>query len=137
MHDLGYDDNDEDADDDHYENCQAQAQKLLIDDTKINLEKNLKKAELPKHDVFIVSSSVIYSLISGKRNKKQTTPEIDEDRLIQAVLNRAYKRRYGNQAPAKNHSTLVKDKTVRDLVSPHDQESSKMGFGTNPQYALM
>ena len=133
MQDLGYDENDEYADDDHYEDCQAQARQLLIDSTKNNLEKNLEKAELPKHDVFIVSSPVIYSLITGKRNKK---PEIDEVRLVEADLKRAHERRNGTQAPAKNHSILVKDKTARDLVSPHE-DSSKIGFGTNPQYVLM
>jgi hypothetical protein len=109
MQDLGYDENDDDADDD-YHDYQTRARKLLIDKTRKNLEDNLKKAELGKHDVFIVSSSVIFSLVTDKGNKKKkTTPPIDEARLIETILKIAHSRRYGTQAPAKKHSTLVKD----------------------------
>ncbi|KAF8813328.1 hypothetical protein BYT27DRAFT_7084265 [Phlegmacium glaucopus] len=115
MQDLGYDENDDDAED-HFDNYQTQARLLLIDTTRNNLEKNLAKAELEKHDVFIVSGSVICSLVTtDKGNKKTANLAIDEARLVEAVLNTAYKRRYGTQAPAKNHSTVVKDNMVGNL----------------------
>lgn len=109
MQDLGYDENDDDAQD-RYDEYQTRARQLLIDNTRNNLEENLEKAELGKHEVFIVSASVLYSLITNKGNKK-TTP-IDEASLIEAVLNAAHKRRYGTQ---KNHSTIVKDNMITDL----------------------
>ncbi|KAF8813329.1 hypothetical protein BYT27DRAFT_7084483 [Phlegmacium glaucopus] len=114
IQDLGYDENDDDAED-HFDNYQTQARQLLIDTTRKNLEKNLEKAELGKHDVFIVSGSVIYSLVTDKGNKKKTNLGIDEARLVEAVLNTAHKRRYGTQAPTKSHSTVVKDNMVGDL----------------------
>ena len=112
MQDLGYDENDDDADDnlDHY---QGRARKILIDTTRNNLETNLEKAELTKRDVFIVSGSVIYSLITEKARKK-TTPAIDEARLLETILKIAHARRYGNQAPAKTHSTIIKDNMRAD-----------------------
>jgi hypothetical protein len=107
MQDLGYDENDDDADDD-FDDYQARARQILIDTTRNNLETNLEKAELVKRDVFIVSGSVIYSLVTEKANKKKTTPAIDEARLMETVMKIAHARRYGNQAPAKTHSTVVK-----------------------------
>ena len=93
------------AEDDNFDNYR-QARQMLIDNTRKNLEQNLEKANLNKYDVFIVSGSTIFSLVTGKALKK-TTPEIDEVRLIKAVLKMAHTRRYGTQASAKNHSTLV------------------------------
>jgi hypothetical protein len=115
MQDIGYDENDDDADDD-FDNYQRKARQLLIDTTRTNLEENLKKAELNKYDVFIVSGSVIFSLVNAKALKK-TTPAVDEVRLIEAILKMAHARRYGTQASAmiqvpKNHSTLVKENVV-------------------------
>jgi hypothetical protein len=111
MQDIGYDENDDDADE-KFDDYQKQARQLLIDTTRKNLEENLEKAELNKHDVFIVSSSVIFSLVNGKGIKK-TTPAIDEVRLMETILKIAHGRRYGNQASAKNHSTLFKINKVR------------------------
>jgi hypothetical protein len=113
MQDLGYDENDDDADDgSDLADYQRRARQLLIDSTRKNLEDNLKKAELNKHDVFIVSNNVILSLVTAKEPKK-TTPVIDEARLLESILRMAHARRYGTQASAKNHSTLVKDNVVR------------------------
>ena len=95
------DDIDDNADDD-FDDFQRQARQLFIDSTKKNLEDNLEKAELNKHDVFIVSSSVIFSLVNGKAIKK-TTPEIDEARLMESILKMAHTRRYGPQASTENH----------------------------------
>ena len=120
MQDIGYDENDEDADDD-FTDYQKRARQLLIDSTRKNLEGNLEKAELKKNDVFIVSGSVIYSLVTGKGIKK-TTLAIDEARLMESILKMAHVRRYGTQtsarnygtqASARNHSTLVKISEVR------------------------
>ena len=114
MDDIGYDENDDDSDDD-FDDFQRRARQLLIDSTKKNLEDNLEKAELNKHDVFIVSHSVIFSLVNGKAIKK-TTLEIDEARLMESILKMAHARRYGTQTSnTKNHSTLrvVKDNIVR------------------------
>ena len=96
MEDIGY--NDEDEDDD-FDNYQRQARQLLIDSTRKNLEENLEKAELNKYDVFIVSGSVIFSLVNNKPPKK-TTPAVDELRLIDAILRMAQERRYGTKALA-------------------------------------
>ena len=95
------DDIDDNADDD-FDDFQRQARQLFIDSTKKNLSDNLEKAELNKHDVFIVSHSVIFSLVNGKAIKK-TTPEIDEARLMESILKMAHARRYGPQASTENH----------------------------------
>ena len=100
MHDIGYDENDDDADD--FDDFQGRARQLLIDSTRKNLEGNLEKAELKKHDVFIVTGSVIFSLVNGKAIKK-TTPAIDEARLMESILKMAHARRYGTQASTENH----------------------------------
>jgi len=105
MQDLGYDENDDDADND-FDEYLARARKVLIDTTRNNLETNLEKAELAKREVFIVSGSVVYSLITEKENRKRTAPAIDENRLMQTVLKIAHARRYGHQAPAKTHLTF-------------------------------
>ena len=99
MQDIGYYDND-DADDD-FDNYQQRARQLLIDTTRKNLE-NLEKAGLNKYDVFIISSSVIFSLVNAKVLRK-ITPTIDEARLFESILKVAHARQYGNQASAKNH----------------------------------
>ena len=103
MQDLGYDETDDDADD-VFDDCQSQARQLLIDTTRMNLEENLQKAELNKHEVFIVSGSAIFSLVTGKGHKK-TAPAIDEARLMETILKMAHARRYGTRTSARNHST--------------------------------
>ena len=107
MHDLGYDENDDDADD-SFGVHQKRARQLLVDATKKNLDDNLKKAELGKHEVFVVSGNVIFSLVTGKPLKKTAT-EIDEVRLVDSFLKMAHTRRYGTKASAK---TLVMDNLV-------------------------
>ena len=109
MHDIGYDENDDDTDED-FDDYQRRARQLLIDATRNlkNLEDNLEKVGLNKHDVFLVSGSVIFSLVAATKGHK-TTPAIDEARLMESMLMMAYARRYGTQASAKNHSILVKD----------------------------
>ena len=103
MQDLGYDENDDDASD-HYPDYQARARQLLIDTTRKNLEQNLEMVGLAKRDVFIVSNSVVYSLVTAKGNKK-TPPAIDEVRLVEIILKTAYERRYGTRLAAGNLST--------------------------------
>ena len=117
MQDIGYDENDDDADD-VFDDYQKRARQLLIDATRKNLEDNLELAELNKHDVFIVSAGVIFSMVTGKGHKK-TTPAIDETRLMEAFLRMAYARRYGNQASAsaKNHETLVENIFAKYYIS--------------------
>ena len=116
MRDNGYDENDrDDIADEEFDDLQRRARQLLIDSTKKNLEDNLKKVELDKRDVFIVSSSVIFSIVNGKAIKK-IPPLIDEARLMESILKTAHARRYGTQTSnTKNHSTLrvVKDNIVR------------------------
>ena len=92
MHDIGYDENDDNTDND-FDDFQRQARQLLIDSTRKNLEGSLGKAELNKHDVFIVTGSVIFSLVNGIAIKK-TTLAIDEARLMESILKIAYERRY-------------------------------------------
>ena len=107
MQDLGYDESDEDADD-AFGGYQKRARQFLIDTTMKNLKDNLKRAELNKHDVFMVSGNVIFSLVTNKTLKKTAT-EIDEVRLVEAFLKMAHARRYESEISAKNYSTLVKD----------------------------
>ena len=116
MQDLGYDENDDDVDDDFGE-YQRRARQLLIDTTRKNIEENLEKAELNKHEVFIVSSDVIFSLVTDKTLK--TTIAIDELRLMKAFLKMAHARRYGTQTSAKNYSTFVTDNlnVVRNILN--------------------
>ena len=116
MQDLGYDESDEDADD-AFGDYQKRARQLLIDTTTKNLEDNLKKAELDKHDVFIVSGNVIFSLVTNKTLKKTNT-EIDEVRLAEAFLKMACARRYASetQTSAKNSLTLVRVKDNLNVV---------------------
>jgi hypothetical protein len=94
MQDLGYDENDDDslADDnvDDYQ-LEARARQMLIDSTRNNVEKNLEEARLAKHDVFIVSSSVMLLLVTAKGHKK-TTLAIDEVRLMETILMTAHAR---------------------------------------------
>ena len=93
MQDLGYDENDDVADDD-FDDYKKRARQLLIDTTRKNLDGNLEKAELKKRDVFIVSCNVISSLVTVKGLKK-TALEIDEARLMESFLKMAHARRYG------------------------------------------
>ena len=117
MQDIGYDENDEDADDD-FDDYQKRARQLLIDTTRKNVEDNLKKAELNKHDVFIVSGSVICSLVTAKGLKK-TALAIDEARLMESILKMAHTRRYNTQASSKKqHLTCVKNDTHLNWRSP-------------------
>ena len=111
MYDIGYDEDDDEADD-VFDDFQRRARQLLIDSTKKNLEDNLEKAELNKHDVFIVTSSVIFSLVNGKAIKK-TIPAIDETRLMESILRIAQARRYGTQASTTNYLTFVKNYIFR------------------------
>ena len=92
MQDLGYDENDDVADED-FDDYQRQARQLFIDTTRKNLESNLEKAELKKHDVFIVCCWVIFSLVTGKGLKKATLA-IDEARLMESFSKIAHARRY-------------------------------------------
>ena len=101
MYDIGYDENDDNADDEN-DDFQRRARQLLIDTTRKNIEENLEKAELNKHDVFIVTASIIFSLVNSKAIKK-TTPAIDEARLMESILKMAHARRYGTQASTENH----------------------------------
>jgi len=102
--DLESDDNNLNSDD-----YQTRARQSLIDSTRKDLEENLKEAQLAKRDVFIVSNSVIFSLVAAKKLKEKI-PEIDETRLIEAILEAAHARRYGNQAHRiENHVDDVDD----------------------------
>jgi len=88
MQDLGYDENDDD-DADENDDYQKRARQLFIDDTWKNLGDDLEKAQLNRHDVFIVSNNVIFSVVTGQK----TTPTIDEDHLMEAILATALERR--------------------------------------------
>ena len=92
MQDLGYDEGDAEG------KYQARARQFLIDDTKKDIETGLQEAGLAMHDIFIVTSSVVYSLATNKQNKK--TVVIDEARLIKSILKAAHERRYTTQAPS-------------------------------------
>ena len=108
MRDLGYDsdESDDDLDDrDNVDNYRTRALQLLIDSTRNKVEENLEEAQLAKRDVFIVSSSVMLSLVTAKRRKK--TPAIDEARLMEAISFTAHARRYGNQASGMENRLLT------------------------------
>ena len=113
MKDKGYDEND-DNEAGVKEDYQRRARQLLIDSTRKNLESNFDKAKLKKHDVFIVSGSVISLLVNGKAMKNAALA-IDEARLLESILKKAHERRYGTQTSAENHSSLrvIKNNIVR------------------------
>ena len=120
MHDFGYDENDDDALD-NFGVYQKRARQQLVDATRKNLDDNLEKAELNKHEVFIVSCNVIFSLVTDKPVRKTTT-EIHEVRLLEAFLKMAHARRYGTHASSKNHSTF--DKLKSDFQRLYENSSS-------------
>ena len=93
MQDLEHDEAENNAGGKH-EELQAAALRLFIDNTRKNMETNLRKAGLEIHDVFIVSNNVISALVTNKRNNK-TLPEIDEVRLLDSIMKAAVERRYG------------------------------------------
>ena len=100
MGDLGYDDDEEEK----YDDYQARAREVLVNDTRENIKKNLQVAGLAMCDrIFIVCTSVIYALVTKKRIKK-TTPEIDEGPLFNSILEAVRARRYSSQAPSKDQS---------------------------------
>jgi len=104
---FGYDENEEDAVE-QYEKHHSAARQILIDSTRKNLDKNLEKANLVKRQVFIVCQSSMHALVTDKWNWRTAVNTIDEANLLQAVLKAAHSRRYGIQASAKDHSTVVK-----------------------------
>ena len=118
MRDIGYNKYDDNAAD-VFDNFQIRARQLLIEATRKNLEENLELEGLNKHDVFLVSADVFFSLVTGKRQKKTDTLAIDETRLMEAFSKMAYARRYRTQASAsvKNHSTLVEDIFAKYYIS--------------------
>jgi len=65
-------------------------------------------ANLAKREVFIISSISMHALTTEKWNWRNAANVIDEANLLQAVLMAAHARRYGAQASAKDHSTVVK-----------------------------
>jgi len=104
---FGYDDYEEDAVE-KYKRYHSAARQLLINSTRKNLTENLEKANLADREVFIVSNSSMHSVITEKWNGRTAANVIDEAQLLQAVLKAAHARRYGAQASAKDHSTVVK-----------------------------
>lgn len=103
---FDYDEGEEDADE-IYKKHHSAARQILIDSTRKNLDKNLEKAKLSKREVFIISSNSMYALMTDKWNRRTIANVIDEANLLQAVLKEAHSRRYGAQAPTKDHLTVV------------------------------
>ena len=105
---FGYDESEENAVED-YKRHRLAARQLLIDSTKKNLNKNLKKANLATRRVFIISRSSMHALMTEKWNWRNAANVIDEADLLQAVLKAAYTRRYDAQLEStEDHSTVVK-----------------------------
>ena len=105
---FGYDEDEEDAVE-KYKKHYSAARQLLIDSTKKDLDRNFAnpQANLAKRQVFIISSHVMYALMTDKRNSRTAANVIDEIDLLKAILNAAHSRRYGDQAFTKDHSTIV------------------------------
>ena len=119
MQDLCYDETDNDSGD-NFDDCQTRDEQLLIDSTRNNI---WKKLGWRSAGVYIVSCSVIFSLVTAKGQKK-TTPAIDGDRLMETILKM-------NQAPG----------IVRTSCSRINIHWRSPGLGTNevpsPQFALL
>ena len=109
---LGYESDDELAENDVV-NSQQRARQVLIDTTRKDLERNFERADLKKHDVFIVSADVIFSLVTDKAlTGNKTNLAFDEVRLMEAILKMEHAQRYGKQASAKNRTILAKDNMI-------------------------
>jgi hypothetical protein len=94
---FDYDESEKDSAVEIYKTHHSAARQLLIDSTKMDLDKNLEKANLAKRQVFIISKSSMHALMTEKWNWRNTANVIDEANLLQAVLKAAYSRRYGAQ----------------------------------------
>ncbi|KAF8806008.1 hypothetical protein BYT27DRAFT_7257427 [Phlegmacium glaucopus] len=102
LHDLGHGD----VREHNCEKYQEQARQLLIDKTKRDLEANIEEAGSAMLNIFIISSHILYSLVTKKWIKKIPLV-IDEARLAESVFKAAYARRYGARAPAKSSSAIL------------------------------
>ena len=100
MQDLGYDEDKGDAEGKY----QARARKFLIDDTKNDIETGLQEAGLAMHYIFIITSSIVYSLATNKQNKNTV---IDEAHLIKSILKPAHERCYTTQAPSRGSLAIA------------------------------
>jgi len=92
---FGYDESEEDAVE-KYKKHHSAARQLLIDSSRKNFNKHLEKANLTKRDVFIISRSSMYALMTAKWSWRTAANVIDEVNLLQAVLKAAMEtRRHG------------------------------------------
>ncbi|KIK93948.1 hypothetical protein PAXRUDRAFT_828482 [Paxillus rubicundulus Ve08.2h10] len=86
----GYDGEDENADHTRRKTLYAEARKQYIAETRANIKQNLEDAELPDQRVYMVSNSVLCSIV-----KNQNTPPeiIDELELMKVLLSDTHSRR--------------------------------------------
>ncbi|KAF8833000.1 P-loop containing nucleoside triphosphate hydrolase protein [Paxillus ammoniavirescens] len=87
MLEMGYDNDDNNAD---REALDAEAREEYIAETRANIKQNLAEANLPDQRVYMVSNSVLLSIVKG-----QTLPPkiIDELELMRDLLGAAHSRR--------------------------------------------
>ena len=126
MQDIGYDEIDDNADVD-FDDFQRRARQMLIDTTRKNLEDNLEKAKLKKHDVFIVSGSVIFSLVAAKQIKR-TIPAIDEARLMDCILKMALSQRCAGP-DVRHYQSVVTHAINRCIICQNTELLSFFGVG--------
>jgi hypothetical protein len=73
---------------------------MFIAETRKSVFQNLEKAELPQQDAYIISSEIIYRIMSGYADPPNM---IDEKKLLRAMLTAAYHRRYSPASEGSGH----------------------------------
>ncbi|KIJ09121.1 hypothetical protein PAXINDRAFT_87918 [Paxillus involutus ATCC 200175] len=90
MLEMGYDSDDDDGDHTLRKTLYAEAREEYIVETRANIKQNLKDANLPDQRVYMVSNSVLLSVV---KNHNLSPQIIDELELMRDLLSEAHSRR--------------------------------------------
>jgi len=90
MLERGYNSDDDKVDPDGRETLYAEAREQYIADTRAYIKQNLEDANLPEQRVYMVSNSVLLSIV---KNQNLPLKIIDELELMRDVFSEAYSRR--------------------------------------------
>ncbi|KIK72652.1 hypothetical protein PAXRUDRAFT_836401 [Paxillus rubicundulus Ve08.2h10] len=90
MHERGYDSEDDDDDRTRRKELYTEAREQYIAETRASIKQNLEDANLPNQRVYMVSNSVLLSIV---KNQNPSLKMIDELELMKDLLSEAYSRR--------------------------------------------